>query len=152
MTQNVLDILNEPQMTTVCAPMVRYSRYEFKINKKKFFHSNILFTKKYIKYTRILLPIIIFFRLQFRNLVKKYNCDICFTPMIMADSFLQSIKARNNDFITNKLDDPLIVQFAAKEVDDFVNAAEIISPYVSKCKHKRTINTTKQTKLNQILS
>ena len=48
--------------------------------------------------------------------------------MILADSFVQSIKARNNEFVTNKLDSPLIVQFAAKEVDDFVNAAELVAP------------------------
>lgn len=41
------------------------------------------------------------FRLQFRNLVKTYNCDLCFTPMILADSFCKSNKARNNEFTTN---------------------------------------------------
>lgn len=43
-----------------------------------------------------------FFRLQFRTLVKKYGCDLCFTPMILADSFCKSEKARNNEFTTSQ--------------------------------------------------
>lgn len=43
-----------------------------------------------------------FFRLQFRSLVRKYDCDMCFTPMIMSDSFVKSAKARDNDFTTNE--------------------------------------------------
>ncbi|CAH1395960.1 unnamed protein product [Nezara viridula] len=68
-------------------------------------------------------------RLEFRTLVKMYGCQLCFTPMIMADSFVQSLKARHNEFVTNTDDKPLIVQFAAKNVNDFVSAAELISPY-----------------------
>lgn len=49
--------------------------------------------------------------------------------MIMADSFVQSAKARDNEFTTNKSDVPLVVQFAAKTVDDFVGAAEMVAPY-----------------------
>lgn len=70
------------------------------------------------------------FRLQFRSLVRRYNCDICFTPMILADSFVQSSKARDNEFTTNRDDKPLIVQFAAKNADDFVQAAGMIAPLV----------------------
>ncbi|XP_015524197.1 tRNA-dihydrouridine(20a/20b) synthase [NAD(P)+]-like isoform X1 [Neodiprion pinetum] len=94
MMTDILELLQEPRMTKVCAPMVRYSK------------------------------------LQFRTLVRKYNCDLCFTPMIMADSFVQSAKARNNEFTTHKNDIPLIAQFAAKTVGDFVGAAEMVAPYV----------------------
>ncbi|XP_012284426.1 tRNA-dihydrouridine(20a/20b) synthase [NAD(P)+]-like isoform X2 [Orussus abietinus] len=93
MPADIMEILKERKMTKICAPMVRYSK------------------------------------LQFRTLVRRYDCDICFTPMIMADSFVQSAEARNNDFVINKADDPLIVQFAAKCVEDFVCAAEMIAPY-----------------------
>ncbi|XP_006609220.1 tRNA-dihydrouridine(20a/20b) synthase [NAD(P)+]-like isoform X2 [Apis dorsata] len=51
--------------------------------------------------------------------------------MILADSFIQSEKARNNEFSTNNADKPLIVQFAAKNVYDFLNAAELVAPYCS---------------------
>ena len=42
------------------------------------------------------------FRLPFRMLVRKYDCDIAFTPMIIADSFVKSLKARDNEFTTCK--------------------------------------------------
>ena len=61
-------------------------------------------------------------------LVRKYDCDICFTPMILADSFVQSAKARESEFSTNKEDRPLVVQFAAKEIEDFIGAAQMVAP------------------------
>lgn len=88
-----MDIFKNKDLVKVCAPMVRYTK------------------------------------LQFRNLVRKYNCDLCFTPMILADSFCKSIKARNNEFTTNSMDTPVIVQFAANKATDFVNAATLVSPY-----------------------
>lgn len=93
MVVDIVEILKGPGMTKVCAPMVRYSK------------------------------------LQFRTLVRKYDCDICFTPMILADSFVQSSKARDNEFSTNPIDKPLVVQFAAKYVSDFLGAAEMVAPY-----------------------
>lgn len=90
---NVLDLFEKNKLVKVCAPMVRYSK------------------------------------LQYRNLVKSYNCDLTFTPMILADSFCQSEKARKNEFTTNLLDTPLISQFAANSVYDFVGAAHLSSPY-----------------------
>jgi tRNA-dihydrouridine synthase 4 len=48
--------------------------------------------------------------------------------MILADSFIKSPKARASEFATNKHDKPLIVQFAANNVDDFVSASEMIAP------------------------
>ncbi|XP_015119487.1 tRNA-dihydrouridine(20a/20b) synthase [NAD(P)+]-like [Diachasma alloeum] len=92
MSIDVVEILKEPRMTRVCAPMVRYSK------------------------------------LAFRNLVRRYGCDVCFTPMILADSFVQSSKARDNEFSTNTRDEPLIVQFAAKAPRDFADAAEMVAP------------------------
>lgn len=60
--------------------------------------------------------------------MRRYGCDICFTPMIMANSFVQSSKARENEFTTYKEDKPLIVQFAANTVNDFISATEMIAP------------------------
>jgi tRNA-dihydrouridine synthase 4 len=62
---NVMELFENKEIVKICAPMVRYSK------------------------------------LQFRNLVKTYNCDLCYTPMILADSFCKSAKARNNEFTTN---------------------------------------------------
>ena len=50
--------------------------------------------------------------------------------MILADSFVQSARARENEFATNDIDKPLIVQFAANNPDDFADASELVSPYV----------------------
>lgn len=61
----------------------------------------------------------------FRN-----GVDLCFTPMILADSFCQSSKARSSEFATNTTDTPLIAQFAAKTVHDFIGASELVYPYV----------------------
>lgn len=40
------------------------------------------------------------FRLPFRLLVRKYGCDLAFTPMIISDSFIQAPKARDIEFTT----------------------------------------------------
>lgn len=55
-----------------------------------------------------------------------YDCDLCFSPMIMADSFVNSEKARHNEFKTNDVDNPVIVQFAANNVHDFCEAAKLV--------------------------
>ncbi|GJQ81056.1 hypothetical protein Trydic_g21864 [Trypoxylus dichotomus] len=68
-------------------------------------------------------------KLQFRTLLRHYNCDLCYTPMILADSFCQSAKARRNEFTTNLFDTPLVTQFAANNMNDFLNAAKIVAPY-----------------------
>lgn len=41
-------------------------------------------------------------RLAFRSLVRKYSCDICYTPMIVACDFMRSAKARDSEFTTNQ--------------------------------------------------
>jgi tRNA-dihydrouridine synthase 4 len=65
-------------------------------------------------------------RLQFRELIRKYECELAYTPMIMSDSFVQSQKARDCEFTTNKTDRPLIVQFAANNVDHFATATQFV--------------------------
>jgi tRNA-dihydrouridine synthase 4 len=69
------------------------------------------------------------FRLQFRELIRKYDCDLCYTPMIMADSFNKSQKARDCEFTTNKYDRPLIVQFASNNPDDLATCTRFVQPY-----------------------
>ena len=73
-------------------------------------------------------------KLAFRLLVKLYDCDLTFTPMILADSFYNSeqaptflnismlshfkidSQARLGEFTTHSTDSPTIVQFAANQV------------------------------------
>lgn len=44
---------------------------------------------------------LVLFRLQFRHLVRKWGADVAFSPMITADSFTKSAKARAADFSTD---------------------------------------------------
>ncbi|XP_002739522.1 tRNA-dihydrouridine(20a/20b) synthase [NAD(P)+]-like [Saccoglossus kowalevskii] len=81
------------------------------------------------KVLNISAPMVRYSKLAFRTLVRKYGCDVTFTPMIVSDSFIKSIKARDNEFSTHKGDQPLIVQFAANNTKDFVTATELIAPF-----------------------
>lgn len=49
--------------------------------------------------------------------------------MILADSFCQNSKARFSEFATTVNDTPLIVQFAANNRDDFVDASKLVYSY-----------------------
>ncbi|NXY72247.1 DUS4L synthase, partial [Glareola pratincola] len=79
---------------------------------------------------KICAPMVRYSKLAFRTLVRKYSCDLCYTPMIVAADFVRSAKARDSEFTTNKVGDhPLIVQFAAKEAQILCDAARIICPF-----------------------
>ena len=80
---------------------------------------------------KICAPMVRYSKLAFRTLVRKYGCDIAYTPMIVADSFLQSESCRNVEFQTNDNDKPLIVQFGAKTARDFADATQLVAPYSS---------------------
>lgn len=51
--------------------------------------------------------------------------------MILADVFASSNYARECEFSTNILDDPVVIQFAASNGLDLANAAELAAPFVS---------------------
>uniref|UniRef100_A0A8C8F9H4 Uncharacterized protein n=1 Tax=Oncorhynchus tshawytscha TaxID=74940 RepID=A0A8C8F9H4_ONCTS len=40
--------------------------------------------------------------LAFWSLVRKFDCDICFTPMIVAPDCMCSVKARDSEFTNNE--------------------------------------------------
>ncbi|EDV29625.1 uncharacterized protein TRIADDRAFT_52208 [Trichoplax adhaerens] len=74
-------------------------------------------------------PMVRYSKLPFRSLVRKYGCDVAFTPMIISESFIKSEKARASEFTTVASDRPLIVQFAASNAFDLADATELIVPY-----------------------
>jgi len=79
---------------------------------------------------KICAPMVRYSKLAFRRLVRKYGADLCFTPMIVADAFVKSVKARDSDLTTDPvLDRPLIAQFAAKDDLELGAAAEIVRPF-----------------------
>ncbi|XP_060078563.1 tRNA-dihydrouridine(20a/20b) synthase [NAD(P)+]-like [Ylistrum balloti] len=81
------------------------------------------------KNVKMCAPMVRYSKLAFRMLVRKYGCDLAFTPMIISESFVRSVKARDSEFTTCKDDRPLVVQFAASNAQDLADAAEIIAPY-----------------------
>ena len=81
------------------------------------------------EYLRICAPMVRYSKLPFRQLVRKYGVDICFSPMIMSDSFSCSSKARDNELTTAQTDQPLVVQFAANQVHQFVQSAQLVQYY-----------------------
>uniref|UniRef100_UPI00398F80CD tRNA-dihydrouridine(20a/20b) synthase [NAD(P)+]-like n=1 Tax=Pristiophorus japonicus TaxID=55135 RepID=UPI00398F80CD len=78
---------------------------------------------------KICAPMVRYSKLAFRSLVRKYDCELCFTPMIIASAFLKSGKARDSEFTTSDVDRPLVVQFAANRAQDLAEAACIVSPF-----------------------
>ena len=67
-------------------------------------------------FVKICAPMVRYSKLSFRRLVRKYGCDVAFTPMILADTFMASSKARDVEFTTGPSDRPLVVQFAANKL------------------------------------
>ncbi|ORX97202.1 tRNA-dihydrouridine synthase [Basidiobolus meristosporus CBS 931.73] len=88
-----------------------------------------LFEEK--KVVNICAPMVRYSKLPFRELVREYNCDLTYTPMILADVFKNSNYARECDFTTNEKDNPVIIQFAATNATDLADAAELAAPFVS---------------------
>ncbi|KAJ8732740.1 hypothetical protein PYW07_015339 [Mythimna separata] len=80
-------------------------------------------------YVKVCAPMVRYSKVQFRTLVKNYGVDLCFSPMILADSFCQNSKARYSEFATTVNDTPLIVQFAANNRNDFIDASTLIYEY-----------------------
>lgn len=80
---------------------------------------------------KVCAPMVRYSKLSFRTLVRKYNCDLCYTPMIVAADFVRSAKARDSEFTTNQGDCPLIVQFAANDARLLSDAARIVCPYAN---------------------
>jgi len=78
---------------------------------------------------KICAPMVRYSKLPFRVLVRQYGCDLAFSPMILADSFYNSQKARDSEFVTAEDDRPLIVQFAAKESIHFSESAAMVEKY-----------------------
>ncbi|XP_029142435.1 tRNA-dihydrouridine(20a/20b) synthase [NAD(P)+]-like [Protobothrops mucrosquamatus] len=52
---------------------------------------------------KICAPMVRYSKLPFRTLVRKYDCDLCYTPMIVAADFVRSVKARHSEFTTNQV-------------------------------------------------
>ncbi|CAH8640751.1 unnamed protein product [Schistosoma intercalatum] len=87
------------------------------------------YKKDDIPFVRISAPMVRYTKLPFRLLLRKHNVDLVHTPMILANSFIRSEKARNVDFTTCSNDRPLIVQLASNDPCEFAIATEMLAPY-----------------------
>lgn len=70
--------------------------------------------------------------------------------MILADVFKSSEFARNTDFSTNHLDDPVVVQFAANKPVDLADAAELVAPFAGGIGNRQKKKRCKQN-INDII-
>jgi len=68
-------------------------------------------------------------KLPFRMLCRKWGADLCFTPMIIAESFNRVQNARDQEFKTHPQDRPLIVQFATNDPIELAAAAFKVRNY-----------------------
>ncbi|ABN68330.2 dihydrouridine synthase [Scheffersomyces stipitis CBS 6054] len=75
-------------------------------------------------------PMVRYSKLPFRELVRNYNTDIVYTPMILAREFVRNDIARSSDFTTNDKDRCVIVQVGSNNVEDLLKFVEMIHPYV----------------------
>ncbi|KAJ1981214.1 tRNA dihydrouridine synthase [Dimargaris xerosporica] len=75
-------------------------------------------------------PMVRYSKLPFRELVRHYNVDIVYTPMILADVFRRSNYSRECEFTTHAGESPLVVQFAANDSAHLADAAELVAPWV----------------------
>ena len=82
------------------------------------------------RYVTFAAPMVRYSKLPFRLLARHYGVDVCYTPMIIAAGFNRSPAARDIEFQTNALDQPLIVQFGADNAADVATAAALACGYV----------------------
>ena len=81
------------------------------------------------EFVKLQAPMVRYSKIAFRELIRKYNTDICTTPMMLAKEFWRSKEARESDFCTTKYDSPLIVQFASSNAEDLRLATEMVLNY-----------------------
>lgn len=75
-------------------------------------------------------PMVRYSKLPFRELVRHFNTDIVYTPMILAREFVRNDIARISDFTTNEGDRSVVVQVGCNNVEDLLKFVEMIHPYV----------------------
>lgn len=93
------------------------------MNKKEFWKD--FFKKK----RKILAPMVGLSDLSWRTLVREYGADLCYTPMFHSKNFVESKTYRKRNFLTNKYDRPLVVQFCSNDPEILLKAVELVKDH-----------------------
>ncbi|XP_054713995.1 uncharacterized protein LOC129223420 isoform X2 [Uloborus diversus] len=72
-------------------------------------------------------PMVDMSELSFRMVCRNYNAQLCYSPMLHSQQYLQDSLYRQDNFSTCADDRPLIVQLCANDPESFVNAGLMLS-------------------------
>ncbi|KNC80425.1 hypothetical protein SARC_07213 [Sphaeroforma arctica JP610] len=79
-------------------------------------------------FVKIAAPMVRYSKLPFRMLLRPYDVDVVFSPMIISHSFVRSERSREVEFTTLPYtDQPLVLQFAASNPQQLGDAAEFVT-------------------------
>ncbi|EKX41444.1 hypothetical protein GUITHDRAFT_158205 [Guillardia theta CCMP2712] len=74
----------------------------------------------------IMAPMVDQSELAFRMMGRKYNCDLCYTPMLHSRMFVNNAHYRKDYLQSFEKDRPLIVQFCANNPNTLLQAAKYV--------------------------
>lgn len=95
-------------------------------------HEYLLRILKSSEPTYVVAPMVRYSKVAFRSLCEKWGAHVVYTPMIIAEGFNRSSKARDSDFSTTQSSSiPLVVQFATNIPSELAAAVVKVSPYVA---------------------
>jgi tRNA-dihydrouridine synthase 1 len=74
----------------------------------------------------VLAPLVDQSELAFRQLVRRYGCELCYSPMLHAQSFLNSKTYRDMNLVQAPEDRPLVMQFCGNDPDVLLRATRLV--------------------------